>query len=307
MKNLAQLLGTARDRPSLTIAVAAAEDVEVLKAVEEAVRMGIANFLLFGDKKAIEDMVCSHQFELKESVIKDAKDLAESCKLAVAAVRDGEADVVMKGLVPTSTILKAILNKEGGLRTGNVLSHVAVFEVDGFNRLFFVTDAAMNISPDLQTKAEIIRNSVDVANAIGITQPKVAPIAAVEVVNPEMPATVEAALLSKMAERGQIKGATIDGPLALDNAISLEAARHKGIQSQVAGLADILVVPNIEVGNVLYKSLVYFARAKLAALVVGAKAPVVLTSRADSHEAKLYSIALAVLTAQYMSSNDNGS
>ena len=208
----------------------------------------------------------------------------------------------MKGNLSTSLILKAVLNKEHGLRTGNVLSHVAVFDVPHYDRPILVTDAAMNITPSLEEKVQIIQNAVNVAHSIGIEMPKVAPIAAVEVVNPLMPATVEAALLTQMNRRGQIKGCVIDGPLALDNAINIEAAKQKGIQSEVAGQADILLVPAIETGNVLYKSLIYFAKAKVGAILAGAKAPVVLTSRADSSESKLYSLALAISVAQQNSS-----
>jgi phosphate butyryltransferase len=203
----------------------------------------------------------------------------------------------MKGNVPTALILKAVLNKEWGLRTGNVLSHVAAFEVAGFDRLTFITDAAMNIAPDLQQKAQIIENAVEIAQSIGVNHPKVAPIAAVEVVNPAMQATVDAASLTMMNQRGQIRNCAVDGPLALDNAVSHHAAEHKGIESEVAGQADILLVPNIETGNALYKSLIYFAKAKVGAVIAGAKAPIVLTSRADSAESKLFSLALAICSA----------
>lgn len=190
--------------------------------------------------------------------------------------------------------MKAVLNKEYGLRTGNVLSHVAVFEVPGFNRPILMTDAAMNIAPDLQQKAQIVQNAVAIAKKLGIETPKVAPLAAVEVVNPVMQATVDAAALTMMNSRGQITGCIIDGPLALDNAVSVLAAEHKGLQSEVAGNADILLVPAIEVGNVLYKSLVYFAQAKVGAVIAGARVPIVLTSRADKAQSKLYSLALAL-------------
>jgi phosphate butyryltransferase len=187
-----------------------------------------------------------------------------------------------------------VLNKEYGLRLGNILSHVAVFEIPNHDRLIIVTDSAMNISPDLTQKAQIIKNAVAIAKEIGIETPKVAPIAAVEVVNPAMQATIDAAALTMMNKRGQITGCIVDGPLALDNAVSVLAAEHKGINSEVAGKVDILVVPSIEVGNALYKSLVYFANAKVGAVIAGAKAPIVLTSRADSAESKLYSLALAI-------------
>ena len=196
-------------------------------------------------------------------------------------------------------MLRAVLNKEVGLRNGkNILSHVAVAEIPDFDRLIILSDAAMNVAPDLPQKIQIVQNAVKVAHALGLACPKVACLAAVEVVNSEMPACIDAAALAKMAERGQIKGCIIDGPLALDNAISVEAAKHKGVTGQVAGMADILIVPELVSGNVLYKSITYFARGAIAGIIVGAKAPVILTSRADSAEAKLQSIALAVMATQ---------
>jgi phosphate butyryltransferase len=230
----------------------------------------------------------------KNLKIINAESSAAAAELAVMAVFNKEADVLMKGNIPTNILLKAVLNKEYGLRTGNVLSHVAVFEVPGFDRFTIITDAAMNIAPDLEQKAQIIKNAVFLARSIGITMPKVAPIAAVEVVNPAMQATLDAAALTVMNKRGQISGCIVDGPLGLDNAISSLAAEHKGIHSDVAGNADILLVPTIEVGNALYKSLIYFANAKVGAVIAGAKSPIVLTSRADSAESKLYSLALAL-------------
>jgi phosphate butyryltransferase len=204
----------------------------------------------------------------------------------------------MKGNVSTAILLKAVLNKEYGLRTGRILSHVAIFEVPGFSKFTIVTDAAMNLEPDLQQKEQIVVNAVKIARSIGIDKPKVAALAAVEIVNPAMQATIDAASLTLMNKRGQIKDCLIDGPLALDNAISLEAAKHKGIESDIAGQADILLVPTIDVGNVLYKSLVYFAKASVGAVIAGAKAPIVLTSRSDSSESKLYSLALAICSSE---------
>ncbi len=221
----------------------------------------------------------------------------DAAELAVKAVKANEANVLMKGNIPTATILKAVLNKEYGLRVGSVLSHVAVFEVPGYDRFTIVTDAAMNITPDLEQKAQIVKNAVKVAHSIGIHMPKVAPLAAVEVINPAMQATLDAAALTVMNKRGQITDCIVDGPLALDNAVSQLAAEHKGIKGDVAGKADILLVPAIEVGNVLYKSLIYFAGAKVGAVIAGAKAPIVLTSRADTAESKLFSLALALCSA----------
>ncbi|ANC21234.1 phosphate butyryltransferase [Bacillus cereus] len=295
---LEYLIDQAAGQPKKTVAVAVAEDHEVIEAVAKAIKLQLAQFRLYGNQEKIMGMLQEHGLQTSEHVeVIAAMSSAEAAELSVKAVRNGEADVLMKGNIPTANILKAVLNKEWGLRKGSVLSHVAAFEVPNYNRLIFVTDAAMNIAPDVTQKAAIIQNTVEVARAIGIDLPKVAPIAAVEVVNPAMQATIDAAMLTQMNRRGQIKDCIVDGPLALDNAVSQIAAEHKGIVSDVAGKADILLVPTIEAGNVLYKSLVYFADAKVGAMIAGAKAPIVLTSRADSAETKVYSLALAVATA----------
>ncbi|EEK77377.1 MULTISPECIES: phosphate butyryltransferase [Bacillus cereus group] len=295
---LEHLIDQAAGQPKKTVAVAVAEDHEVIEAVAKAITLQLAQFRLYGNQEKIMGMLQEHGLQTSEHIeVIAATSNAEAAELSVKAVRNGEADVLMKGNIPTANILKAVLNKEWGLRKGSVLSHVAAFEVPNYNRLIFVTDAAMNIAPDVTQKAAIIQNTVEVARAIGIELPKVAPIAAVEVVNPAMQATIDAAMLTQMNRRGQIKDCIVDGPLALDNAVSQIAAEHKGIVSDVAGKADILLVPTIEAGNVLYKSLVYFADAKVGAMIAGAKAPIVLTSRADSAETKVYSLALAVATA----------
>lgn len=283
-----------------TVAVAAAEDHEVIEAVAKAAERNLANFLLFGDKSKIQQIIEAQHRELATSDkihIIHTSSSASAAENAVKAIKLNEANVLMKGNVPTATILKAVLNKEYGLRTGNVLSHVAVFEIPGFDRYTIITDAAMNIAPDLEQKAQIAKNAVEIARGIGIEMPRIAPIAAVEVINPAMQATLDAAALTVMNKRGQLANCIVDGPLALDNAVSLIAAEHKGINSDVAGRADILLVPTIEVGNALYKSLIYFANAKVGAVIAGAKAPIVLTSRADSAESKLYSLALAICSA----------
>ena len=280
------------------VAVAVAEDEEVLKAMKGAIDLGIAKFHLFGNEEKIKFLLHELDVAVDQVKITNESDQIQATMKAVKSVNSGESQVLMKGLVPTALILKAVLDKEFGLRTHSILSHVAVFETRNYPKLMILTDAAMNIAPSLEQKVQIIENAIQFANSIGIDIPKVAPIAAVETVNTAMPATIDAALISKMADRGQINGAIIDGPLALDNAISIEAAHHKGIQSPVAGDTDILFVPSIEVGNVLYKSLVYFGEAMVGAMIVGAKAPIVLTSRSDSYEAKLNSIALAVYSIQ---------
>lgn len=301
MTTLDVLIEKAIEKRDPIVAVASAADLEVLEAVHEAVDRGLASFILFGDEQEIRSMMAQDfsQLLVTDKVkIHHTEDIVRAASESVKAVSIGQAHVLMKGNLPTSVILKAVLNSEYGLRTGKVLSHVAAFEVPDYDRLIFVTDAAMNIAPDLETKAQIIRNAVATAHACGVKHPIVAPLAAVETVNPAMVPTTDAAALVVMNKRGQINGCVIDGPLALDNAVSTEAAAQKGLTGETAGKADILLVPNIEAGNILYKSLMYFANAKVGAVIQGAKAPIVLTSRADSAESKLYSLALAILATE---------
>ncbi|WP_077213916.1 phosphate butyryltransferase [Bacillus dakarensis] len=285
-----------------TIAIAAADEKDILETVSLALEHNLAKFQLFGDQEKIFEII--HDLFPKlmnnDSVkVVHAPEKEIAAELAVGAVSRNEATILMKGHIPTAMILKAVLNKEYGLRKDRrTLSHVAVFEIPEYDRFIILTDAGMHIAPSLEDKVEIITNAVEVARSIGIEQPLVAPIAAVEVINPAMAATIDAALLSQMNNRGQIKNCVVDGPLALDNAISSIAAEQKGIKSMVAGKADILLMPSIEVGNVLYKSLIYFAQSKVGGMIAGARAPIVLTSRSDSAESKLYSLGLAICTAQ---------
>ncbi|WP_372998913.1 phosphate butyryltransferase [Lutispora sp.] len=297
IKAFDEIVKYAKEKGPKTLAVAVAQDAEVLNAVNNAKDLGIAEAILVGDKEEIVKAAASCGVDIAKFSIIDEKDKAQACKKAVSLISEGKADIVMKGLVDTAIILKAVLAEEAGLRTGNVLSHVAVFEVNGYDRLFIVTDAAMNIAPNLEQKKQIIENAVKVANAMGNMEPKVAVLAAVEKVNPKMQATLDADALVEMNKKGELKGCLLGGPFALDNAVSLEAAKHKGIVHPVAGNADILMVPQIEAGNMLYKSMVFFAKAQNAGIVVGAKVPIVLTSRADSDIAKLNSIAIGVLMA----------
>ena len=297
LKNFDMVIERVKLNKIKKIAVAVAQDEPVLEAIRDAKKAGIADAILIGDRKLIEECAKNIELDLEGFEIIQESDNAKAALMAVELVRSKKADMVMKGLLDTATFLKAILNKEKGLRTNRVLSHVAIFEIPGLHRLLLVTDAAMNIAPDLMTKKQILENAVEVAKAIGIEIPKVAVVCAVEVVNVLMQPTLDGAALSKMCDRGQIKGCIVDGPLALDNAISEEAAYHKGIVSPVAGHADIILVPNIETGNVMYKTLTYTSNSKCGAILTGAAAPVILTSRADSHESKLYSIALASIIA----------
>lgn len=297
IKNFDDIVKYAKERGPKTIAVAVAQDLEVLSAVFEAKKLGIANAILVGDQEEILEIGNKKGINLDGFEIIDIKDMVEASRKAVELVSTGKAHMVMKGLVDTSIVLKAVLDPEIGLRTGNVLSHTAVFDVDGYDRLILVTDAAMNIAPNLEAKKQILENAVEVAHALDNEEPKVAVVCAKEKVNPKMPATVDAQKLEEMNKSGEIKNCLVGGPFALDNSVSEEAAAHKGIDHPVAGKADILLVPTIEAGNVLYKSMVYFSNSKNAGVIVGAKAPIVLTSRADSDIAKLNSIALAVLMA----------
>lgn len=297
IKNFDEVLEKVRSNGVKKVAVAVAQDEPVLEAVYEAKKLGIADAVLVGDKDKILDCAKTLNIDVSNFEIIHESNNQAAALLAVELVSSKKADMVMKGLVDTATFLRAVLDKEKGLRTGKILSHVAVFDVPALQRIILVSDAAMNIAPDLMTKKQILENAVQVAKSIGIDTPKVAVVAAVEVVNPDMQPTLDAAALSKMNDRGQIKGCIVDGPLAIDNALSEEAAKHKGIVSPVAGKADVILVPNIETGNVMYKTLTYTSNSKNGGILAGAAAPVILTSRADSNESKLYSIALASLVA----------
>lgn len=297
IKCFEDLLKIAKQRGPKRLAVACANDEEVLLAVRAAYDKGIVLATLVGDEKKIREISIEHSIDLSPFEIINISDMTEASEEAVKLVSSGKADIVMKGLVDTSIVLKAVLNKDWGLRTGSVLSHAAVFSVPKYHKLMLITDAAMNIAPDVDTKVKIIENSLKLAGALDIEKPNVAIICAKEKVNPKMPPTIDAEILVKMNEEGKIKNCIIGGPFALDNAISKEAAEIKGVTHAGAGDADILLMPDIEAGNVLYKALAFLTDSKNAGLILGAKAPVVLTSRADSDETKLYSISLAVLMA----------
>ena len=297
-----ELLEEARKGEPERMAVAVAQDDLVLTAVIEAARENVATPVLVGDAGRIRELLdaCGATAEEVSSwTIVDVADKTEACQVAAHMVGAGEADFLMKGIVDTAVIMRAILNRDNGLRLEGTISHDLVMEIPGYDRLFHATDAAMMVAPTLDQKADIVRNAVRVAHALGNECPKVACLCAVEKVNEKMPCTVEAARLAEMNKEGSISGCVVDGPLQFDNAVSVEAARHKGIDSPVAGLADILLVPDIEAGNVLVKTAEYFGHAKKAGVIVGAKVPVALTSRASSAESKLYTIALASLIARH--------
>ncbi|MEC9488026.1 MAG: phosphate butyryltransferase [Halanaerobium sp.] len=285
-----EMVKQAEERPRARLSVAVAQDKEVLLAVKEA--LPLIEPVLVGDGARIKKIAEDIELDLSQVEVADYPDVSAAAEKAIQLVSKGRADFVMKGIVGTATVLRALLKDEYGLKKAKLLSHLSVFDLEALDRLIIMTDGAMNIAPDLNDKVEILQNAIPVAHAIGIEKPLVAPLAAVEVVNPKRPATMDAAALSKMADRGQIKGAIVDGPLAFDNAISEEAAKHKGIESPVAGRADILLVPDIEAGNILYKTITNFVKMRSASIVVGAKVPMVLTSRADDYLTKYYSIAL---------------
>ncbi len=286
-----------KDHKPKKLVLAASDDTDSLNAVVFAAEQNIIRLVLVGDRVRTMRMAKGLKLDITHYEFIEARSPVEAVTTSVKLVHDGNADVLMKGKVGTSDMLKGVLNKEYGLRTGKLLSHFAYFEVEAYHKLIAVTDVAMNIAPNLTEKIAILNNSVRVLNSLGIENPKVAVLGAIEKVNSDMQATLDAALLSKMNQRDQILNCIVDGPLAFDNAVSLESANHKEIKSNVAGDTDLLLMPDIEVGNVLYKSLVFFARAKVASMIVGASAPIVLTSRSDSEQAKFDSILLAAVTA----------
>lgn len=295
LRTFKEVLNKAKKYGPKKIAVASAGAEDVLKAVEAARKEGLADSILVGDKKEIIQIANKRGIDPTNYEIIDLPDKTEATRCAVELVRNKKASILMKGMIGTARLLKAILDKEIGLRTDRILSHVYTLQIKGYDRLLTMTDGGMSISPDLKQKSQIIQNAIYYAHSMGIEKPKVAVVAALELVNPDMPATIDAACLAKMSERGQIVGGIVDGPLGFDNAISKEAAKYKGVESPVSGEVDIVLVPNIESGNIFAKGLVYLANAVPAGLLLGAKAPVVLVSRSDSAQSKLYSIALGVL------------
>jgi phosphate butyryltransferase len=298
MTKIDDIIETAKRSGRKKVAVAAAQEHSALEAAVDAAKAGLIEPILIGDSVLIKSISSEIGLDISSFKIVEEKDYGKAAAKAVDMVKTGEADMLMKGILDTSTLLKAVLNKESGIAIGRLMSHVAVMEVPTYHKLLIVTDAAINIAPDIPGKIDIIANAVQTAKALGIKNPKVALLAAVEKVNWEkMPCTADAAVITQMNRRGQIKDCLIDGPLALDNAVSAESAKVKKIVSDVAGDADILVCPDIEAGNILYKCLLDLGQAKGAGIVVGAGKPIVLTSRSDSSYTKLASIALASLVS----------
>ena len=296
-KSFEELISKANQKTLKKVSVSNAQDEPVLQAVKAAKEQNIATAILVGDEAKIREIAASIDMDLTDFEIINEPDTEAAALKAVELVHNGKADILLKGLLETKTFLKSVLNKEVGLRTGKMLSHVCVFEIEGINRLLFFTDVAFNTYPTLADKVNIINNAVEVAHACGIECPKVAPLCAVETVNPKMQPTVDADNLTKMYEGGDFKGCQIYGPLSMDLAIDPEAAVHKGVTNPVARHADILLFPNIDAGNITYKILVRTAKVKIGNVLVGTSAPVVLTSRSDDFQTKLNSIALATVIA----------
>jgi phosphate acetyltransferase len=292
-----QVLARCRDLPPIATAVAHPCEASALVAVLEARAKGVITPILVGPKARIEEVAKQAGVSLDGTRIVDAPHSQAAAAKAVELVRQGEAELLMKGSLHTDELLSAVVARETGLRTGRRISHVFIMDVPTYHKVLIVTDAAINIAPGLDEKADICQNAIDLAISLGVEKPKVAILAAVETVTAKMPATIDAAALCKMADRGQIKGGILDGPLAFDNAISREAAAVKGIESSVAGDPDILLVPDLEAGNMLAKQLSFLANADSAGLVLGARVPIILTSRADSVRSKIASCAVAALTA----------
>lgn len=298
LRSMSDLKGIVAGKPVRKLVLAVAQDQHSLRAVLRAWKDGIIEPVFIGDSEGIRGICSELGYDISELAIVHEPEIDKAVEKSVRMLSGKQADILMKGKVGTSSLLKAVLNKEWGLRTGSLLSHIALFEVGTYHKLIGVTDVAMNIAPNLKDKIAIVNNSVSFLNRLGYVMPKVAVLGAVEMVNENMEATLHAALLSKMNQREQIRNCIIDGPLAFDNAVSLESAQHKGIRSEVAGDTDLLLMPDIEVGNVLYKSLVFFAQAKVASMILGAKVPIVLTSRSDSEQAKYDSILLAAASTK---------
>jgi phosphate butyryltransferase len=293
IQNFDQLIAAVREKPRKKIVIASPEGTTVIKLVKQAVEERIAEFVLVGDRDKIVTMSADAGFDANLLEIINIVEHKAAAEEAVKIVVEGKASAIMKGNLPTGTFLKAILDKQKGLNAGKIISEITLYEkIEGVG-LQMITDCAINITPNLDEKKQIVENAVWLALKLGYTLPKVAVLSAVELVNPAIPDTIDAAVLSKMAERGQISNCIIDGPFALDNAISLEAARYKNLGGEVAGQADIILAPNLQVANPLRKALVFFTQKKIATAVMGAKAPIIMTSRSDSMETMLLTIALA--------------
>lgn len=290
--NFSQVRDTLKFGMPTVVAIAAAHDEAVIQTIKDAYTQKLAKAILVGDSEKIHIIMDKLNFDFNFEII-DEKDDKQAALIAAQLVGSGKADILMKGLINSSDFLKAVLDEKSGLRTDRYLSHLAAFEIPGISKLAFYTDGGMNLFPDLNVKKEITINGIKAMHSIGISNPYVAVLTANEVVNPKMPATVDAAALVELNVLGKLPKCTIEGPITMDVAISPDAAAHKGINSFISGLVDLFIVPNIEAGNMIGKSLIYYSGAKMAGVILGAKCPIVMTSRAENSEGKLNSIALA--------------
>lgn len=299
IKNFKELMATAKQQKKMRLAIAAAQDADVLGAICKAAEIGLVDPILIGDVEMIKAIAKEEGVSIEGYELINEKDLEATARIAVKLVSDGKADFLMKGLIDTAILLKAVLDKEIGLRTDTQLSHVMVYDLPTYHKLLFLTDGGMNIEPNFEQKAMIVKNAVIVAKALGLETVKIAALAAKEKVNPKMQATVDAKELENMSKNGDFgPGVMVEGPLAFDLAVSREAADVKGFKSEIAGETDVLLVPTIEMGNGIGKCITYLVKdSESAGVVMGAKVPVVLVSRADSYEAKLNSIALGSVIA----------
>lgn len=293
LSSLDQLLEIAKSKPARRIIVAAAADEHALGAVQMAMKAGLVTPILVGDEKGIEKIAKSSGFPVDAVEIIDEKNPVEASKTAVNMVRDGEAEILMKGLVGTADLLRIMLNRDTGIGRGVTMTHAALHECPGYHKLLCITDAGLNVAPGIREKIDIVKNAVSIYAKLRLDAPRVAVLAAVEVVNEKMQATIDAAMLTQMNRRGQIRDCIIDGPFAFDNVVSREACKYKGIVTEVGGDADIVLCPELETGNTLYKALTCLAGSTAASIVLGATVPVVLNSRTDSDRSKLMSLALA--------------
>jgi phosphate butyryltransferase len=286
-----------KDRTIKKVAVAMAQEGDVLTAINHAYQYGIVTPLLVGNAREIEEIAKQHDIDISSFTIVEAHSEEEAAQTSVNMVKNNEADLIMKGRVPTATLMRAILDKETGLASSGILSHVTIIEADRYGKMLFMSDPGLNIDPDLKTKVAMVNNVVAVAHQFGIEVPKVAVVSAVEKVNPAMQSSLDAAALSKMAERNQIRGCMIDGPFALDNAISKKSCEVKGIKTNVGGDADILLLPHIDAANIFYKAMANLTDFNMAGIIAGAERPIILTSRADKDTIKYYSILTGVALA----------
>jgi phosphate butyryltransferase len=297
IRKLMDMINTARQVGPVPVAVAAAHDPEVLRAVDQAHRDGMIVATLVGDWPAIEAYAAQVDADLTGVNVLHEPDPQRAARQVVELARNGQASVVVKGQVKTSDLLGVALNRHVGIRGQGILSHVGIFELPGMDRLIYLSDSGVVVYPDVYQKLEIINNVVRVAHLFGVEEPRVAILAASETVHPRIQASIDALALSRMAEQGWVAGAVVDGPLGLDLAISPRAAEMEGSDSPIAGMADVLIVPNVEAGNIVAKGLQYFAHARMAGLVVGARAPIIISSRADSAETRYLSLAMAAILA----------